>query len=376
MFDVLVIGGGMVGACCAYECAKHGLRTLLLERQDLASGASGRGGGLLLKGATDLFAAQIVPHLLASQELLENFLQQTGADVEYVRGGSLYVSFEGDWTFTQDQVQKMRSAGLVAELWDRPQLRHALPALTHEAIGARYIASDAQLSPPRLALAFARAAEQAGAEVRTNSAVDGFVRNTNGEITGIQSRGEAIPAQYVILATNAYSARLWPSLESILTPTRGQALLTAPLPQSFSFVCATDYDRQYWRQTRSGQILFGGCRSLEEENPSGRGTDSTETTTEVQAGLKENLFALFPEWRSAVRFERSWAGTMGFTPDCKPLIGRLPGHRNVLIGAGFSGNGLPLVCITACLLRELIVEGRTSLPLSSFDPSRFVSKQK
>jgi len=123
--DVLIIGGGMVGSCCAYECATHGLRTLLLERQDLASGASGRGGGLLLKGATDAFAPQIVPHLLANQQLLENFLQSTGADVEYVRGGSVYIAFEDDWTFTQDQVRQMCSAGLAAELWNVTQLRSA-----------------------------------------------------------------------------------------------------------------------------------------------------------------------------------------------------------------------------------------------------------
>jgi len=67
MFDVLIIGGGMVGTCFAHECATHGLRTVLLERQDLASGASGRGGGLLLKGATDLFSTEIVSHLLANQ---------------------------------------------------------------------------------------------------------------------------------------------------------------------------------------------------------------------------------------------------------------------------------------------------------------------
>jgi len=256
VFDVLIIGGGMVGTCCAYECATHRLRTVLLERQDLASGASGRGGGLLLKGATDLFSPEIVPHLLVNQQLLEHFLQNTGADVEYVRGGSLYIAFEEDWTFTQDQVQQMCSAGLTAELWDSVQLRNALPMLTHEEVGGRFIASDAQLSPPLLALAFAQAARQAGAELRTNTAVYGLVRNKHGEITGVQTQDETISARYVILATNAYSARLWPPLEPVVTPTRGQALLTAPLPLSFPFVCDTDYDLQYWRQTRSGQILF------------------------------------------------------------------------------------------------------------------------
>jgi len=375
MFDVLIIGGGMVGSCCAYECATHGLRTLLLERQDLASGASGRGGGLLLKGATDVFAPQIVPHLLANQQLLENFLQSIGADVEYVRGGSLYIAFEDDWTFTQDQVQQMCSAGLTAELWDSVKLRSALPALTHKAVGGRFIESDAQLSPAKLAIAFAQAGRQAGAELRTNTAVYGLVRNKHGEITGVQTRDEAISARYLILATNAYTARLWSSLEGVVTPTRGQALLTAPLPYSFPFVCATDYDLQYWRQTRSGQILFGGCRRFEVGDAFGKGTDSTETTPEVQNALREALLSLFPEWLGAFKFEKSWAGTMGFTPDYKPLIGRLPGHENVLIGAGFSGNGLPLVCIAASLLRELIVQGSTSLSLSRFDPGRFFSKE-
>jgi len=376
MFDVLIIGGGMVGTCCAYECATHGLRTVLLERQDLASGASGRGGGLLLKGATDLFAPQIVPHLLANQRLLEHFLQNTGADVEYAPGGSLYIAFEQDWAFTQDKVQQMCSAGLTAELWDTVELRSALPVLTHKAVGGRFIESDAQLSPPRLVLAFAQAARQAGAEIRTNTAVHGFVRNKHGEITGVQTPDETISAKYLILATNAYSARLWPLLESVVTPTRGQALLTAPLPKSFPFVCATDYDLQYWRQTRSGQILFGGCRRLDVENPFGKETDSTETTPEVQDGLREALLSLFPEWRGAIKFEKSWAGTMGFTPDYKPFIGRLPGHENVLLGAGFSGNGLPLVCITGSLLRELIIQGSTSLPLSTFDPGRFLLQER
>ncbi len=372
---MLIIGGGMVGTCCAYECATHGLRTALLERQDLASGASGRGGGLLLKGATDLFSPEIVSHLLANQQLLERFLQNSGADVEYVRGGSLYIAFEEDWTFTQNKVHEMCSAGLAAELWDATQLRSALPKLTPKAVGGRFVESDAQLSPPQLTLAFAQAAREAGAEIRTHVAVHGFVRSKHGEITGVQTQNEAISARHLILATNAYTACLWPLLESVITPTRGQALLTAPVPHSFPFACATDYDLQYWRQTRSGQILFGGCRRLEVGNPFGKGTDSMETTPEVQDGLKEALLSLFPQWRSAIRFERSWAGTMGFTPDHKPLIGRLPGHENVLIGAGFSGNGLPLVCITASLLRELIVQASTSLSLSAFDPGRFFSKE-
>ena len=66
MLNVIVVGGGMVGGYCAYQLASHGQKATLLERGEIASGASGRGGGLLLKGATDLFTPEIVPHLLAN----------------------------------------------------------------------------------------------------------------------------------------------------------------------------------------------------------------------------------------------------------------------------------------------------------------------
>src|SRR5437867_11674608 len=121
--DVLVIGGGMVGCYCAYELASHGLKTVLLERGEIASGASGRGGGLLLKGATDLFAPEVVRHLKANQRLLESFIEDTESDVEYVRGGSLYVAFGADWDVTRNEVRCLNEFGIPAELWDRQQLR-------------------------------------------------------------------------------------------------------------------------------------------------------------------------------------------------------------------------------------------------------------
>jgi glycine/D-amino acid oxidase-like deaminating enzyme len=371
MYDVVIIGGGMVGTYCAYECASQGLQTVLLERHELASGASGRGGGLLLKGATDVFAPEIVPHLVANQQLLEAFLEQTGADVDYVRGGSLYVSFENDWNFTQTQVQRMCAAGLKAEVWDEQQLRSEFPVFTPKAVGGRFIASDAQLASPKLTLALAQAARQAGADIRTDTQVLSLIRSDCGEAQTVQTPGQTFTGKYLILATNAYTGDLCPELKSVIVPTRGQVLLTGALPESFPFGCAANYDKEYWRQTRSGQILFCGCRRLEKEVAFGKDTESTETTAEVQQGLQETFKSFFPEWGSQLTVEKTWAGTMGFTPDLKPVIGRVPDHKNVLIGAGFSGNGLPFVCLTGHLLCDLIVRGETSLPLTPFDPGRF-----
>jgi glycine/D-amino acid oxidase-like deaminating enzyme len=370
--DVLVIGGGMVGCYCAYQLASHGVKTVLLERGEIASGASGRGGGLLLKGATDLFAPAIVPHLKTNQRLFESFIEETESDVEYVRRGSLHIAFESTWDATQKEVKRLNEAGIATELWDCQQLRGHLPIFTERGVGGRFIPDDAQLASPKLTAAFARAACRAGAEIKTGITVASLVRNGDGPVRFVKTSQGEVACNWVVLATNAYTSHLLPDLRETIVPTRGQAFLTVPLPPAFPFACAANYDLEYWRQTRSGQILFGGCRRSEVQFPDGKGTESDETTREVQEALRNAFGSFFPRWAGAA-IEDVWAGTMAFTPDHKPLIGHLAGRANLLIAAGFSGNCLPLVCVAGELIREIITRGTTSLSLAPFDPARFVT---
>ncbi|MEW5974342.1 MAG: FAD-binding oxidoreductase [Acidobacteriota bacterium] len=370
-YEVIVVGAGLFGCYCAFELASHGLRTLLVERQEVASGASGRGGGLLLKGATDVFSPELVPHLLENQRLLEGFLEQSGQDVEYVSKGSVYVAFEEDWLFTQGEVRRMRDAGLAAELWDQRVLREQLPYVTHEAVGARFVPGDAQLASVKLVGVLADAARRAGVTIWTCTPVLNLAFNGENRATAVQTDRERLECEWVVLATNAYTGHLLPELKSIIVPTRGQAFLTEPLPPAGPFACASNYDLEYWRQTTSGQILFGGCRRSEEGGSQGKGTESTETTPEVLHSLQEAFRRHFPSW-GQVRLERAWAGTMGYTPDFKPLIGRVPGYPNLLVTAGCSGNGLPFFCLAGRSIRELILTGRSSHSLKSFAAERFL----
>jgi len=196
------------------------------------------------------------------------------------------------------------------------------------------------------------------------------VTNGDGLVRSVSTSDGEMTADWFVCATNAYTPHLLPRLKEIIVPTRGQAFLTATLPPTFPYACAANSDMEYWRQTQTGQILFGGCRRSEVQFPAGKGTESNEATDEVQQALRGVFNFFFPSW-STVGIEKSWAGTMGFTPDHKPLIGFVPGYSNLLIAAGFSGNCLPLVCITGELIRQLIVRGSTSLPLAPFHPARF-----
>ncbi|MFN8006589.1 MAG: FAD-dependent oxidoreductase [Terriglobia bacterium] len=239
---MIIVGGGIVGTYCAYEFATHGLKTVLLERQELAAGASSRGGGLLLKGATDVYAAEIVPHLLTNQHLLEEFIQRHNAEVDYVREGSLFVCFEEDAESTQTLMEEMNAAGLPSEWWSPRELQGRFPALTRRAVGGRFIPSDAQLTPLRLCTSFAKAARETGADIRTHQNVLSLLRDSNHQVIGVQTDQESFYSRQIVLATNAYTGHLIPELKSIIIPTRGQAFLTFPVQPSFLFACASNQD--------------------------------------------------------------------------------------------------------------------------------------
>ncbi len=243
--------------------------------------------------------------------------------------------------------------------------------MTGRTVGGSLIPDDAALASPKLTIAFGQAATRAGAQIKTGVTVTSLIRHGEGSVRSVKTSQGEVACSWVVFATNAYTGHLLQDLKETLVPTRGQAFLTAPLPPSFPFTCAANYDLEYWRQTRTGQILFGGCRRFEDQFPNGKGTESNETTPEVQAALRRTFDSLFPTW-SGTAIEEAWAGTMAFTLDHRPLIGYLAGQPNLLIAAGFSGNCLPLVCVTGELIREIIMRGSTSLSLAPFDPDRFV----
>ena len=83
---------------------------------------------------------------------------------------------------------------------------------------------------------------------------------------------------------------------------------------------------------------------------------------------------IFPSLRD-VSVIRSWAGTMGFTPDGLPSIGFMPSIKGLVIAAGFA-DGMAWAAITGKLVSELICDKKTSLPIEKFNPGRFIGKKK
>jgi gamma-glutamylputrescine oxidase len=163
----------------------------------------------------------------------------------------------------------------------------------------------------------------------------------------IVTAGEAeCEAGVVILATNAYSSQLVPSVK--IQPTRAQMVATAPDPSPIADMPVySNFGYRYWRQLATGEVLLGGWRDTSLE---------TEKTYEDQPtpGIQAHLDAALGELHVSAAVTHRWAGTMGFTESGLPLAGPLEGMPNVYICAGFTGHGMGFAFMTAKRVAEAI----------------------
>jgi glycine/D-amino acid oxidase-like deaminating enzyme len=373
--DAIVVGGGVNGTSIACRLAADGRRVLLLERRGIASGASGRNGGMTGAGSSmhahSAAGRAVYALTTANLRLLRDLPDELGADVELRLPGTLdVITTPEQHAHLAAAVAEERAAGIDIEMLDREQAREAMPALSPHILGAAYAHGRGHLWPFAVVNAFADAARRHGAEIRTEVAVERLWRDGD-RVRGVVAGGESIAADAVVLATNAYTPLLLPELpDGAIVPARGQILVTQPVPPLLTMPFGTNFDKEYGRQTPGGQILCGGFRR--DDVDEGLGTYEERVTPPVLAGIARCLTELFPILRSGgIRVVRSWAGIMGFTADGLPLIGPYAPAPGLWLAAGFNGGGFSWGPIVGRVMADLIAGRDPGFDLAPFRPDRF-----
>jgi glycine/D-amino acid oxidase-like deaminating enzyme len=327
---VLVVGGGITGVSLMHHLRRRGLEAVLVERDHLAAGASGRNAGFLLAGVAENYAAAVRRYGRArAREIwaltVENHdamvAAVSGFDVGHFRDGTLILA-----SGPEEAEQLEESAALLVEdgfkaHWDGKAL---------------FNPRDGEVNPAALVGALA---VQAGVgRICDHVEVTGLEPSSGGDVL-VHSHTHSGRAGIVILATNAYTPLLVPSVQ--ISPVRAQMLATLPLEGLV--VERPTYSHlgyRYWRQVVSGELLVGGWRDVAPEVEVGYDQEPTET---IQAQLDAHLVRLGVyapvEWR--------WAGTMGFTESGLPLVGPVEGMKNVYVCGGYNGHGLGFAFVSA-----------------------------
>jgi glycine/D-amino acid oxidase-like deaminating enzyme len=385
--DVLIVGGGIAGVSAAYHLAAHGSRVTLLERGEIASGASGVNAGLIdcvgWGERPDLQA-----HLTAgSVELFEQVQLDLGEDVEFRRSGSLQaIHTPEQYQFTRSRVAEMRGRGQRVELLTTREARALEPGFSSALLGAMYSPLRAQADPGKATRAFATAAERRGARILTGHAVTALAPRPAGGWIARTSRAEIV-AGILVLAAGAWCGPLGAllDLEIPIVPVRGQMwAAAAPAPRIFQTISAAESAQAwyrdpgtdppyltirdgrrvtrhlYGRQRRDGEIIFGGDRELVGEN-----------TTPDEAGIAANhdhAVSVLPFLRD-LPIARTWAGLMPFPRDGRPLIGRIPGREHLWIVSGLASSGFGRGPMAGKLLAASVHAGAPPPILAEADPA-------
>ncbi|MGH2548955.1 MAG: NAD(P)/FAD-dependent oxidoreductase [Thermomicrobiales bacterium] len=369
--DVIVVGGGVVGCSIAYRLAEAGRSVLLLEQRGLASGASGRNGGMTGAGSAMYSDADRAVYALttANLALLKSLPEELGIDFDLTLPGTIDVATtEAMYEHLSASVESQRSAGIDVQMLDRKEAQALMPALSDAVLGGEFAPGRGHLWPFALVNGFADAAKRHGAEIRTDATVERVIVESD-RVRGVIANGERIEADEVVLATNAYTPRILPDLPlGAIVPARGQILVTQQIPPILPHPFGTNFDKEYGRQTPGGQVLCGGYRRLDEDE--GLGHYKERTTPAVLSGIGRCLTTLFPALKE-IKVVRAWAGIMGFTADGLPLIGRYDAVPGLTVAAGFNGNGFSWAAITGNVVARLLTDQETGFDLTPFTPTRF-----
>ena len=234
-WDVIVVGGGLVGSSIAYQLAKKGVETLLVEQGELASGASGANfGNVQVQDADYGFSLELT---IAGAKRCADIEVELDFDLDYQPAGSLLlIENEPQQAMMVERRQHLEAAGLQARLLGRDDLIQMEPFLNPETvIGGLYHPNEGQLNPFKLVHAYVLRGRQCGLDLATHTPVIGLTTQS-GKITGVSTRTEHLSANYVVLTTGAWTRRLGRTvgLEIPAEWIRGEAIITEAISPSIS----------------------------------------------------------------------------------------------------------------------------------------------
>lgn len=375
-YDVVVIGGGMLGLSTAYHLALRGARILLLQAGDLGGGSSSAcsGRAQVAEGHLDPVNIRIIREGLTRLETLE---EELGTAFEWRRMGFLaLINSQRLWDDWVARAEILTSAGIPTEVLDRAALQEAEPHLNTEGFLGAAHAVEGLLNPFLFCWAYAKAARRHGALLRPQTPVTAM-RVVEQRVEAIEAGGEWFEADRVAIMCGAWTpqvARL-AGVDVPLSHTHAEAFVTEPvsLALNHTIELADFYERIHGRDQA---VAVGLSRDLHGGLVI---TEAVAKTSELHrrssswgmAGMAADLVQLCPAL-AGVRALRAWGIPTSFTPDNEPLAGWLPERDNLFVAAAFLET-ITAVPVASEWMADMILGESPPVDLAPFAPDRFSS---
>lgn len=364
--DVVIIGGGVMGASIAFHLAEAEVRDIVVvERGGLGCGSSGKPIGGVRAQFSDPLNIELGRRSLRAYG---DFPRRPGVDIGLDTVGYLFLlDDEEQVTAFEAAVALQNGLGVPSRVIDADEAKRLCPYISAEGlVAAVHSPTDGHARPALVVQGYARAAAQAGVTLATHTAVTGL--DTAGErVTGVHTSHGHITCGTVICTAGAWSARIgaMAGVDLPVRPVRRQLAFTEPLtPPAPRIPFTIDFSSSAYFHNSDDGLLFGLADPGQED-----GFDTTWTPEWLElfrAAARRRAPAL-----AEMRTVGGWAGLYEVTPDHNALIGRSATLPNFLYATGFSGHGFLQAPAVGEVVRDLCLGREPFTDLTPLSADRF-----
>jgi len=372
--DVAIVGAGYSGLSTALHLAEAGASAVVLEADEIGSGASGRNNGQVIPTLTrhdpdaiqkrygEPWGGRFLKLLVGSADLVYERIRRHGMDCDGVQNGWIQPAHSpGRVNLARRRVEQWAKHGAPVEFLERDRLTELTGISGYH--GGWLNRSGGHVNPLALARGLARAALSAGAVIHERSPAIGLVADRGA--WRVTTPDGAVRARRVLLATAAYTDDVAPDLKRSIVPVRAYQMATRPLGDNLRklilagnhAVSDTRMDLRFFHYDRAGRLVSGGSLAL-----------PVMAEERMTRQVARRLAQAFPELGEP-SFDFLWSGLIGMTPDRLPRIYRLADGIHAWIGC--NGRGVALATALgrdmAALLRGA-PEADMPLPVTAPEP--------
>ncbi len=354
VFDIIIIGGGIMGCSTAFELSKRGVKVALIEKKTIGEGPSGKSSAIIRQHYSNELTAKMALHSL---RVFQNFAEEVGGECGFTPTGFLMAVAVEDKVGLEANIALQQSVGIQTELLSAEAMHKLMPELaTSDLVAAAYEPEGGYADPYLTVTAYAQAARRHGAEIYQDTAVTN-IRSNNGKVIGVDTTNGQFDAPTILNCTGSWAAQVakMVGIDVPINACRVQvSFFRRPAGHEAPHPVYADFIRAVYFRSETGGITLAGlidpeeAKSVVDPDSYWQGIDDAFI---LESG--ERLVSCYPAMERS-QSTGGYASLYAITPDWHPIIDEIPQGSGFYICSGFSGHGFKLGPAVGRMMADLV----------------------
>jgi sarcosine oxidase subunit beta len=367
-YDVILIGGGIMGCCTAFELAQRGVNVAVFDKMSIGEGPTGHSSAIVRQHYSNELTARMAHYSLG---VFRDFSEQVGGECGFENTGFVVLVDAKDQAGLEANIALQRSVGIKTESLSPEALHELMPGLAVGDLVAAAYEPDSGYADPYLTVnAYAQAARRHGAAIQTNTEVTG-IRFDGDKVSGVDTANGQFDAPVVVNTGGPWGAQIaaMAGVDAPINPCRVQvSLFKRPPGEPPTHPVVIDFIQAAYFRPETGNLTLVGLVDPAEADAivdPDRFNENVDFDFVVDTG--DRLVTRYPAMERS-ESAGGFASLYAITPDWHPIIDEAPAGSGCFLCTGFSGHGFKLGPAVGRMMADRILQ--VSDPLFDTQPFR------